>query len=347
MMLISAVFAIINMTDKQVEHATSKNDLAKALLIGLAYAATIGGMATLVGTPPNMVFARAYEEAYPETGGITFSSWFSIGFPIAILLLFTCFWILKKSFLKNTRFVQEVDRDYFASAYARLGPIQSEQRIVAWLFSLTALLWFTRVDIDLGIFRIPGWSDLFSISEYIQDSTVAVLMALLLFLIPAPSRKGTFLLDWKDISRLPFDIILLFGSGFALAKGFEISGLSVWISDGLNVFANAPIWLLIGGICLVVCIISEFASNVASIQLVIPVLIAFQKDLQVDPLLLLLPATLAASLGFMMPVATAPNTIVFGSNRLTVGNMVRAGIWMNIIGVLVITVLVWLFLTVF
>jgi sodium-dependent dicarboxylate transporter 2/3/5 len=346
MMLISAVFAIINMTDKQIDGSASRDALAKALLIGLAYSATIGGMATLVGTPPNMVFARAYQEAYPESGGMSFSSWFAVGFPISLIMLFGCYLILKRTFLKGLKNANNFDGDYFSSAYSRLGVIGKEQLIVAWVFSLTALLWFTRADIDMGAFKIPGWSGLFPSSDFIQDSTVAVFMALLLFLIPAPSRKNEFILDWKDISRLPFDIILLFGSGFALAKGFELSGLSVWISDGLNVFSHAPMWLLIASICLVVCVVSEFASNVASIQLVIPVLIAFQKDLQVDPLLLLLPATFAASLGFMMPVATAPNTIVFGSNRLTVGNMVRAGVLMNIVGVLVITMLVWLFLTI-
>jgi len=168
---------------------------------------------------------------------------------------------------------------------------------------------------------------------------------MLLFVIPASPSKGGFLLAWKDVSKLPFDIILLFGSGFALAKGFELSGLSNWIAAGLSIFSGTNVLLLIAGICLIVCVISEFASNVASIQLVIPILIAFQKDLGIDPLLLLVPATLAASLGFMMPVATAPNTIVFGSNRISVSDMVRSGWWINFAGILIITLLVWVFLT--
>jgi sodium-dependent dicarboxylate transporter 2/3/5 len=346
MMLISAVFAIINMTDKHINNEIHSNRLAKALLIGLAYAATIGGMATLVGTPPNMVFARAYQEAYPQTGGIAFSTWFAFGFPIACILLTVCYFVLKLVFLRGAENIQSVDRNYFRDAYHRLGKISMEQKIVAVIFSITAILWFTRADLNFGFVTLPGWSNLFSSPEFVQDSMVAVFMAMLLFLIPAPSRKGETMLHWKDVSRLPFDIILLFGSGFALAKGFELSGLSDWIADGLKVFSSTHVLLLMAGICLVVCIISEFASNVASIQLVIPVLVAFQKDLGVDPLLLLVPATLAASLGFMMPVATAPNTIVFGSNRLSVSDMLRVGVWMNLAGVLVITWLVWLFLTI-
>jgi sodium-dependent dicarboxylate transporter 2/3/5 len=345
MMLLSAVFAIINMTDKHRTNDSSNDGLAKALLIGLAYAATIGGMATLVGTPPNMVFARAYQDAYPEVGGISFFRWFAIGFPVALALLVVCFLVLKFSFLKKMPAGDAVDKGYFSDAYQRLGPVTNEQKWVGGIFVLTAVLWFTRADLDLGFVRVPGWSRLFHAPDFLQDSMVAIFMAMLLFMIPAPSNRGTYLLTWKDVSRLPFDIILLFGSGFALAKGFEVSGLSQWLAQGLSMFSKANVFLLIMGICIIVCVISEFASNVASIQLVIPILLAFQKDLGVDPLMLLIPATLAASLGFMMPVATAPNTIVFGSNRLMVSDMVRSGWWLNLAGVLIITMMAWLFLT--
>jgi len=179
---------------------------------------------------------------------------------------------------------------------------------------------------------------LFHQADYIQDSMVAVFMAMLLFVIPASPSKGGFLLAWKDVSKLPFDIILLFGSGFALAKGFELSGLSNWIAAGLSIFSGTNVLLLIAGICLIVCVISEFASNVASIQLVIPILIAFQKDLGIDPLLLLVPATLAASLGFMMPVATAPNTIVFSSGHIRVREMASVGFLTDLFAIAIITI---------
>ena len=201
------------------------------------------------------------------------------------------------------------------------------------------MLWFTRSDLILGSFTLPGWNRIFAYPEYITDSTVAVFMAVLLFVIPSRQEKGRALLNWNEAKKLPFDIILLFGSGFALAKGFDESGLSTWLAGLLSLFKDANIFLVVFSLAVLVCIISEFASNVASIQLMIPVLIVLQQELQVDALVLMIPATLAASTGFMMPVATAPNTIVFGSGKIKVLDMVRAGFFMDIIGILVITLL--------
>ena len=286
-----------------------------------------------------MVFFRSYKEAYPADADMSFTSWFIIGFPVAILLFIICFFTLKRLFLKK-KFDHGLTRNYFNEAYERLGKITYEQRFVSIIFVATAVLWFTRADIDFGNFIIPGWSNLFRFPEFIQDSTVAIFMAFILFLIPSRSEPGNTLLQWKDATKLPFDIILLFGSGFALAKGFEISGLSNWMASQLQIFKGTNPVILVLSIVAIVCIISEFASNVASIQLVLPILIAFQKELQLSPLLLMLPATLAASLGFMLPVATAPNTIVFGSRKIEVKDMAKAGIIMDIAGVLVITALV-------
>ncbi|MEO6167396.1 MAG: SLC13 family permease, partial [Chitinophagales bacterium] len=174
-------------------------------------------------------------------------------------------------------------------------------------------------------------------SKFITDSTVAIAMAFILFLIPSKNEKGQTLLSWKEAARLPFGIILLFGSGFALAKGFEESGLSNWLAGQLLFLEHANTIVVIIGICLIVCVISEFASNVASIQLVLPILISIQKATGISPLLLLVPATLAASLGFMLPVATAPNTIVFGSGRIRSTDMRNAGSLLDLAGIMLIT----------
>lgn len=344
MMLISAVLAIIVMTDG-VAHADEKHKagFSKALLIGLAYSATIGGMATLVGTPPNMVFLRAYNEAYPDANDMTFAAWFSIGFPVSILMLAACFFVLRKMFLKPGQ-TTGLQRDYFREGYQRMGAMSYEQKVVLTVFVSTAFLWFTRADIDFGAYTLPGWSRLLPEPKFIQDSTVGMLMALLLFLIPSKNEKGNALLQWKDATKLPFDIILLFGSGFALAKGFEVSGLSDWMAGQLQFLRGASPLVMVLSIALIVCIISEFASNVASIQLVIPILIAFQKEFDLSPLLLMIPATLAASLGFMLPVATAPNTIVFGSKKLSVRDMSKAGLIMDLTGILMISLIVLLLL---
>lgn len=340
MMLISAVLAIIVMTDQSEKvNERDKSGFAKAILIGLAYAASIGGMATLVGTPPNMVFLRAYNESYPEAPPITFAKWFSIGFPVSIILLLLCFFILRMMFLRRGQ-TTGLDSGYFKEGYRRLGAMSHEQKVVLTVFIGTALLWFTRADLDLGFVLIPGWSNLFPKPDYILDSTVAVTMAMILFLFPSKNEKGSFLLRWKDAAKLPFDIILLFGSGFALAKGFEISGLSGWLAGQMKFLNGMSPMIIVISVIVLVCIISEFASNVASIQLALPILIAFQNEMGLHPLFLMVPATLAASTGFMLPVATAPNTIVFGSRKLAVSDMARAGFLMDLAGIGVIALLV-------
>lgn len=338
MMLISAVFAVIVQVEKHVNDEELKRRFASALLIGLAYSATIGGMATLVGTPTNMIFLRTYNDHFPGQTDMNFTRWFVVGFPIALVFLFITYFVLRKFFIKKD-ILLTLDRSYFKEGYRSLGRMNYEEKAVGIVFILTAILWFSRESIDLDFMVIPGWTTLFGeYKAYIHDSTVAVFMAVLLFLIPSKKEKGRALITWDDASRMPYDIILLFGSGFALAKGFEVSGLSTWLAGKLSFLSGANTVLLILGICLVVTVISEFASNVASIQLVIPILVSIQKVTGLHPLMLLIPATLAASLGFMLPVATAPNTIVFGSKRIRVKDMMRVGSVLDLAGIILITV---------
>lgn len=341
MMLLSAVLAIAKQMDGHADDKSARK-IGAALLVGLAYAATVGGMSTLVGTPPNMVFYRVFTETYPAHKGMDFLRWFAVAFPVAVVFLCLAFVIIQRSLLGHHAGVK-FDRRLFGAQLRSLGKLNRDQAVVLSIFILTVLLWFTREGIQAGSFYFTGWSALLPDPQYVQDGTVAVLMALLLFLIPGKEQKGEALLEWEDAGRLPFGIILLFGSGFALAKGFELSGLSQWLAGRLTLLEQAPLWLVVLMICAVVCIISEFASNVASIQLVLPILVSLQTVLKVDPLLLMVPATLAASLGFMLPVATAPNTIVFGTGYIRVREMMRAGWWMDLAGVGLITLAVLLF----
>ncbi|MFM7015021.1 MAG: SLC13 family permease [Bacteroidota bacterium] len=336
MMLLSAVMAIIYQLDHHYNDKHQHRKLSSALLIGLAYAATIGGMATLVGTPTNMIFYRAYLEAYPMQHDLSFISWFKIGFPISILLLIISWFVLKFNISKKESVIH-FDISLFKKAYHDLGKFSTEEKTVSIVFILTALLWFTRADIPLGNFTIKGWCNLFPYPAQMQDSTVAIVCALLLFILPA-SEKGKSILEWKDTSKLPFDILLLFGSGFALAKGFEKSGLSTYLASQLTFLNGVHPLLILLIVSLIITIISEFASNVASIQLALPILIALQNAMHLPPLLLLIPATLAASLGFMMPVATAPNTIVFSSGHIKTREMGLAGFWVNLAGILIISI---------
>lgn len=335
MMLLSAVLAVNFHIEKEVSKAHSSK-ISVALLLGLAYAASIGGMATLVGTPTNMIFSSFYQSNVSVNEPITFAKWFSFGFPVSILLLFFTFIILRHTYLRkevNIRF----DKNFFKNGYKSLGNFSYEEIWVVIIFSLTAILWFTRSDIDFGLFKTTGWSHVFKKPDFVQESTVAIFMAVFLFIIPSKQNKGQHLLMWEDAKKIPYDIVLLFGSGFALAKGFEVSGLSDWMAGHLKFLNGTNISLLILGVCVIVCIISEFASNVASIQLVLPILFALSKTMNIDPLIFMMPATLAASLGYMLPVATAANTIVFGTKQIKLRYMLRSGFWIDLIGIVLIS----------
>jgi len=342
MMLFGAVFALINETKNYIEKNSGK--FAAALLLGLAFSATIGGLATPVGTPPNMYFFKAFKEAFPQDSELNFLKWSMIGFPISFTFLIATYLTLNFYFLRKKVHVN-LERSFFIQAYKGLGKFSWEEKWVFYIFITCIIAWFTRADIDFGGFKYTGWANKFPVPKYIDDSFVAISAALLLFLIPSKQNKGEALLIWEDAKKLRYDIILMFGSGFALAYGFEVSGLSNWLAASLVVLKGVSPVLIILGVCMIVTIISEFASNIASIQLVIPVMIALQKELDVPPLLLMMPATFAASLGFMLPVATAANTIVFGTKQIEIKDMFKVGIVLDIIGILIITLMCYLYLS--
>jgi solute carrier family 13 (sodium-dependent dicarboxylate transporter), member 2/3/5 len=344
MMLFSAVLALILETENYIADPKHRNHFAAALLLGLAYAATIGGLATPVGTPPNMYFFKAYKEAFPEHHDLNFLNWCFIGFPLSFIFLIATFFVLAKYYFDKTMKI-DLTKEFFKENYSSMGKFSYEEKWVFGIFIGCALLWFTRADVEIGTFKYRGWIHLFRESKYIDDSFVAVLAALLLFLIPSKNKKyEEALLTWDDAKKLRYDIILMFGSGFALAYGFDASGLSGWLAGSLKVLQGVNPFLIILGICTIVCLISEFASNIASIQLAIPVMIALQKNLDLPPLVIMIPATFAASLGFMLPVATAANTIVFGAKRTEIKDMFKVGLALDIIGIVLITVFCYLIL---
>jgi sodium-dependent dicarboxylate transporter 2/3/5 len=342
MMLFSAVFALIQETKSYIPR--NQNKFAAALLLGLAFAATVGGMATPVGTPPNMYFFKAYKESFPENSDLNFLTWSMIGYPISFSFLTLTFFALNFYFLRN-KVELIIDKEYFTDTYKKLGKFMYEEKWVFFLFIFCIVAWFTRADIDFGTWKFNGWNHVFVKPGFIDDAFVALMAALLLFLIPSKQNQGEALLIWEDAKKLRYDIILMFGSGFALAYGFDKSGLSNWLAASLIVLKGVPPVLIILGICIIVTLISEFASNIASIQLAIPIMVALQKDLDLSPLLLMMPATFAASLGFMLPVATAANTIVFGTKEIDIRDMLRVGIVLDTLGILVITFMCYFYLS--
>jgi solute carrier family 13 (sodium-dependent dicarboxylate transporter), member 2/3/5 len=341
MMLFSAVLALTHETRNFI--TKNQDRFASALLLGLAFSATIGGMATPVGTPPNMYFFKAFREAFPQNEELNFFKWSLVGFPISFLFLMFTYFVLNFYFLRK-KVTLDIERKFFRDNYLQLGKFTWEEKWVSGIFVTCIVLWFTRANIDFGVWQYHGWNNLFMIPKFIDDSFVAILAAITLFLVPSKANPGQSLLIWEDVQKLRYDIILMFGSGFALAYGFEISGLSKWLASSLIVLKGVSPLLIILGICVIVTIISEFASNIASIQLAIPVMISLQRDLDLPPLLLMMPATFAASLGFMLPVATAANTIVFGTRKINMKDMLKVGFVLDIAGILIITVLCYLYL---
>jgi solute carrier family 13 (sodium-dependent dicarboxylate transporter), member 2/3/5 len=344
MMLFGAIMALISETDEFIHGEKNKARFAAAILLGLAFSATIGGMATPVGTPPNMYFFKAYKEAFPNLNDLNFLKWASIGFPLSALFLIATYFVLRFYYLRKKVTITNLGDNHFKNNYTILGKFSYEEKWISGIFISCMLLWFTRSDIVFETFTYKGWNHLFSNPKLVDDASVAILAALLLFLIPSKQNKGEALLEWEDAKKIRYDIILMFGSGFALAYGFDVSGLSNWLAHSLAELKGVNIFFIILGICIIVTIISEFASNIASIQLAIPVMIALQKDLDLPPLLLMIPATFAASLGFMLPVATAANTIVFGTKRIDIKDMFKVGLVLDAIGILLITIFCYIFL---
>jgi sodium-dependent dicarboxylate transporter 2/3/5 len=337
MMMIPTTLAIIHKIDAlKINHS---ENIAKGLLLGIAHASTFGGVATMVGTPTNMIFVSYFNREFAGNTQITFFKWFLFAIPLSLCMFVVGYFVLKYFFMprKNENSIK-VDKSLFEKELSAMGNMSFEEKCIATLFSMLVALWFTRADLILGSYTFKGWSNIFTQPKFIQDGAVAVAVALLLFIIPAKKEKTT-LLKWEHVKKLPYAVILLFGGGFALSKGFDDSGLTAWLSGQLNFLQNLPPFLIVVSLCIFVILISEFASNMATIQLCLPILMAISISTHISPLLLMIPATIAASYAFMMPVGTAPNTIIFGSERLRTTDMMKPGIWLNLSAVIIISIL--------
>jgi len=338
LMMLPIALAIIKRMENQFGKDQTHN-FTLALLLGVAYSCTIGGLGTLVGTPPNLVFVKTLNILYPNAPEISFSKWMLMAFPITLLLLLSTSFLLTKILFKNDRSLT-VSSDFIKEEYNKLGRFTFEEIIVSVLFTITALLWIFRSDINFGIFKIPGWSNLFVQPDYINDGTVAVTMAFILFLIP--SRKMTTTILNKDVFvNIPWSVVLLFGGGFALAKGFTSTGLSLYIGHQLSGLSSLPHFLMIIIIATSISFLTELTSNTATTQMILPILASVSIAIGLHPMLLMLTATLSASMAFMLPVATPPNTIIFASGRVKIYEMAKTGILLNILGIIVVSTFVY------
>ncbi|MDE2887153.1 MAG: SLC13 family permease [Gemmatimonadota bacterium] len=331
MMMVPIVLAVV----LKLEEGAAQGKLATGLFLGVAYGASIGGVATLVGTPPNLSFARILNIHFPDAPEISFANWFLFAFPISVLFLVVA-WILLSWLHAGGRQERTFDQRVLRDQYEALGPLSYEEAVVLADFVLLAFLWLFRNEIRVGDTVIPGWSGLFPGGVYLNDGSVAMGMALLLFLIPARGGSAEKILDRETVAKLPWHIILLFGGGFALATGFIESGLSLWFGHRLAGLSAVHPLLLVAVLCLMITFLTELTSNTATAEMFLPILAALGVAIQVNPLLLMIPATLSCSFAFMLPVATPPNAIVFGTDRVRMTDMVRVGLILNLTGVAIV-----------
>lgn len=331
-MMLPIGLSVIN----SLENKFSKKELrnfAIALMLGIAYSSTLGGISTLVGTVPNLVFKGIYESTFPESNPISFASWMAYGVPLSLfmiiilILLFNYLFKIPKNISLNSNFIK--------SEIEVLGKISKAEKIVAIIVAITSFLWIFRKDFALGDFVLPGWSSFLPENINIDDSTVAIFMASLLFILPA-NEKGEKLLTNLEIKKLPWDILLLFGGGFALAKGFQITGLSEIIGSKFQSLEGVDPYFMSFIICVVIIFLTELTSNTATVNTFLPILASVAVTINIDPIILMLPATVSASFAFMLPVATPPNAIVFSSGKFDIKDMAKAGLWLNLISAIVI-----------
>ena len=311
------------------DKANRHNGLGTALMLGIAYAASIGGIATLIGTPPNAILAGIMETQYGIR--INFLDWLLFGLPLSLAMLGVTWFYLTRYAYHLAGMKPLSDDTLITDELQALGPMSPQERRVLLIFALVVAGWMLR-----GLVDHPLLQD-------VADSTVAVTGAVLLFIVPTGRKRGEFLLDWQHASHIPWDILIQFGGGLALAGGVADSGLTAWLATQLEGLAGMPMILMVAVLVLLVVFLTEVSSNTATASLLLPVLGGFATALEIPALSLMAAAALAASFAFMLPVATPPNAIVFSSRKVTIPQMARAGIWLNLIGTVLITAFVmWL-----
>jgi sodium-dependent dicarboxylate transporter 2/3/5 len=319
----------------QDDHGTERDEksiFGKVLMLSIAYSASIGGIATLIGTPPNLVLAGIVQKLYGIE--ITFYQWIKLGLPISILLLAIC-WKYLTAFAFDLQGMKlPGGRAEITHFLRQLGPVSRQEKIVLAVFILTALGWITRSFLLQPFF------------PFIDDTIIAISAGIVLFLLPSGRDKGRILV-WEDATRIPWGIIILFGGGMALAKGFGETGLALWIGQQLADLENLKLIFLVLVLVAAVNFLTEVTSNLATTAMLLPILAPMAVAMNIHPYFLLVAATLAASCAFMLPVATPPNAVVFGSGHLQIKDMVKTGIWMNTISILLITLIVYFLLPVF
>ncbi len=308
---------------KGIDVRKGKFNFGTCLMLCIGYSASIGGVATLIGTPPNIIFAGAAEEMFGVSIG--FAHWMAFGLPISMVFMILAWYYMTR--IAYPTKLKEIPggREVISAQLSALGPISREEKLIAGVFIFVALAWISRAFVLVNFFPL------------INDALIAVLGAVITFLIPVNLKKGEFLNDWNTAMKVPWGILLLFGGGLAIAAGFSDSGLAEWIGMQLVVLEGASMLLIMLAIVALVIYLTEITSNTATTSMMMPIMAAMAAAMAIHPYAMMITAATAASYAFMLPVATPPNAVIFGSGYITIPQMVKAGVWLNLAGVVVIT----------
>jgi len=325
MMLPIGMAIIAQLRDNPATEEDENLIFGKALMLAIAYSASIGGMATLIGTPPNLVLAGIVQELYGVE--ISFSQWFMFGLPISIVLLFLCWQYLTRFAFKFKQKEFPGGKTEIKRLLNELGKTTYEEKVVLVVFVSTALLWIFRAYLQNFIPKL-------------DDTIIAMIAGITLFLLPVKNRSRK-IINWEEAVKMPWGIILLFGGGMALAAGFQSSGLAKWLGSQITLLQGVHLFLLVIFIIAAVNFLTEITSNLATTAMLLPVLAPMAFSLGVHPYILMVAATVAASCAFMLPVATPPNAVVFGSGYLRIPDMVSKGIWMNLLSIILLSLIVY------
>lgn len=343
----------LSQRESQDDSAEALHHFSVALLLGIAYSASIGGVTTLIGTPTNISFQQIWLIQFPQAPQLSAGEWMIMVVPFGMTFLILT-WIVLCWKIPRLSHSHESSKKVILEHIKQLGrPNQAEIRMMI-IFATTAILWVTRKPLGFGgDFQIPGWEQLpvhfirqwgivvKNPSAWVNDSTVAIGMVILMFAIPARKSeqgKTEYLMDWETAERLPWGVLLLIGGGFAIAGAFQTTELSNWVGHIFSsVVTGWPAWALVLTACLMLTFLTEFTSNIATVNTLLPILAATAISLNVDPRLIMIPAAISASCAFTMPIATPPNAIVFASGKIRIADMLKYGIILNLIGVILLT----------
>ncbi|NUQ25964.1 MAG: DASS family sodium-coupled anion symporter [Saprospiraceae bacterium] len=326
-MMLPIAVSVIGLLTRELSGYSEKGlrNFSVSMMLGIAYSASIGGMATLIGTPPNVVFKGYMLSAFDYE--VSFSNWMIVSFPFSLFLLFCTYWLITRLLYPNRLGHFDHAIELIAEETHKLGKMSAGERVTLWVFISAAGLWIFQTLINKWI---PGLG--------LSDEIIALLAAIALFILPSEGWKGKPVLEWGDTEKLPWGILLLFGGGLSLAGALENTGVVKLIGQQFEGIQNAD-FLIVLGLSIVAVYLTEIMSNVALVTVMLPVVGAVAVGAGINPILMCMPVTLAASCAFMLPMSTPPNAIVFASGHLTISQMARAGFWLNIIAIILISLL--------